>query len=270
MDRHKETTIDTNRYLDRIGYDGPRTACKTVLRNLQRHHLLHVPFENLDIHYGRPIVLDIDRTFDKVVNERRGGFCYELNGLFHALLCELGFDARRVSARVFDQGKRGPEFDHMAIVVRADELEWLADVGFGEFAMHPLRLDTDGPQDDPRGTFAIKTTGRLQRLVEKRAEGRGATPQYSFSLLSRELADFEPMCRYHQTSERSHFTRGKLISRPTPDGRITLTGDTLKIKSGAETVETPVRDAEEFESMLQRYFGITLAADRRGVTRGVS
>src|SRR5262245_27861823 len=117
-------------YLGRIGYTGSRAPTLEVLRALHRAHLYAVPFENLDIHAGRRIVLDQDALFQKVVTHRRGGFCYELNGLFAALLRKLGFDVTLLSGRVHNDGGFGPEYDHMTLLVKLDG-RWLADVGFG-------------------------------------------------------------------------------------------------------------------------------------------
>ena len=92
--------MDTEAYLERIGYRGPTRPTANVLRRLHRMHLLSIPFENLDIHWKRPIVVDVEAFYRKIVDHNRGGFCYELNGLFNALLRELGFETRLLSARV--------------------------------------------------------------------------------------------------------------------------------------------------------------------------
>src|SRR2546422_1042983 len=102
-------------YLERIKVDRNLSADKETLEYLQRQHLLHVPFENLDIYMGQPILLDVAQFYQKIVRDRRGGYCYECNGLFHDLLLSLGFDSRMVSCRVMNGKKVGPEFGHMAV-----------------------------------------------------------------------------------------------------------------------------------------------------------
>ena len=125
-------SVDATAYLKRINYRGPLAPTAETLRRLQVAHLLSVPFENLSIHTGEPIVLDDDALFEKIVVRRRGGFCYELNGLFAALLRALGFHVEMLSAGVVSQaGEFGPEFDHMTLLVSLAE-RWLADVGFGD------------------------------------------------------------------------------------------------------------------------------------------
>src|ERR1039458_10379901 len=137
-------------YLERIGYSGSTEPSAETLRALQRAHMFAVPFENLDIHLGRPIVCDEDRFLHKIINERRGGFCYELNGAFSALLRALGFQVTLLSARVAgaDGDTDGPDFDHLTLRVDLPgstnhgltaEVPWLADVGFGEGFLEPLR-----------------------------------------------------------------------------------------------------------------------------------
>lgn len=136
--------MNTDRYLERIGLREVELAPdEKSLCLLQRSHLLSVPFENLDIHWKRPIILDTGKFYDKIVGEKRGGFCYELNGLFNELLISIGFETRLVSARVFNGKTHGPEFDHAAIIVKIGNEEFLADVGFGDFAAEPLRLVLD-------------------------------------------------------------------------------------------------------------------------------
>ncbi len=144
--------MNTSDYLKRINYTGPLTPNLEVLNKLQKAHLLAVPFENLDIHYGHVIDLKVDRSFNKVVKSKRGGFCYELNSLFHELLVQLGFQTKRISARVYDEQKGyGKEYDHMALVVTIDGMEYLADVGFGEFTFHSLKMVQGAMQKDERG-----------------------------------------------------------------------------------------------------------------------
>src|SRR6267378_5734849 len=133
--------MEIDPYLRRVGYFGEIEPTETTLRSLHRAHMFSVPFENLDISLGREIICDESRFLHKIVDERRGGFCYEMNGAFAALLRELGFQVTLLSARVgAGDGRDGPEFDHMALRVELEE-DWLADVGFGDSFVDPLRLE---------------------------------------------------------------------------------------------------------------------------------
>src|SRR6266849_8664811 len=134
---HLEERVDIAAYLRRIGYTGPVTATLPTLRQIHRAHLLAVPFENLDIPLGHPIVCDEDTFVRKIVERRRGGFCYEMNGAFAALLRTIGFEGTLLSARASRKdGSYGPEFDHLALRVDLDA-PWLADVGFGDSFLDP-------------------------------------------------------------------------------------------------------------------------------------
>jgi N-hydroxyarylamine O-acetyltransferase len=223
---------------------------------------LTVPFENLDVAFGRTIVIDEGAILTKVVELRRGGFCYELNGAFAALLRALGFRVTMLSARVARaNGGEGPEFDHLALRVDLEEA-WLADVGFGELFLEPLRLEPSREQSDPDGTFRLVHHGLVQdgsRLHLEKAEHDGIwKPQYSFSLQPRRLDEFAGMCHYHQTSPESSFTQKRLCTRATPEGRITVSEKKLIVTSKGERQERVLASEDEWISTLQEQFGIKL------------
>ncbi len=248
-----------NAYLERIGYRGLLRPSIEVLRGLHRRHLLSVPFENLDIHLGRPIILSDAAFYDKIIRHRRGGFCYELNGSFAALLERLGFRVSMLSARVARKdGGFSPDFDHMTLLVRLKE-RWLADVGFGDLFTEPKRLDMSDPQSDD-GKFYRITRIRDGRLVSRWDEKRNSwEPQYVFTLRPRRLADFIPRCRWQQTSPDSHFRKGRLITRLTSTARVTLTDTKFIVTKGSKRVERPVRNPKEFSTLLRRQFGVYLS-----------
>jgi N-hydroxyarylamine O-acetyltransferase len=239
------------RYLQRIGFTGvPRTdlAC---LRALQRAHLLSVPFENLDIHLGRRIALDVGAMVGKIVDDRRGGFCYELNGSFAALLAGLGFSVTMHEALVTDTSVR---FDHLALLVAIGSDRYLADVGFGAFADEPLDAVDRGEQHDTAGTFRIADhpDGWLHVTGP-----RG--PEYRFSSEPSALQDFQPGCSFHQTPA-SHFAQSTVCSLRTAGGRVTLSGLTLtETVDGARTT-TDLMPAELGAVLVDR-FGVRLADD---------
>ncbi|WP_017660606.1 arylamine N-acetyltransferase family protein [Baaleninema simplex] len=250
--------MNINHYLERIRYSGDLNLSVEVLRALQESHLLTVPFENLDVHYGRAIELDLDRIYKKVVLSQRGGFCYELNGLFYELLKGLGFQVKRISARIFarNQGSER-EFDHLVTIARLDDRDFLLDVGFGEFTLHPLTIKPGIVQQDPRGNFIIeKHEGDVYR-VDKIENGE-VEPQYLFTLKERELSEFQEMCRYHQTHPESFFTRQRLISLARKNGRVTIAGNKLKISESDRVEEIELENEAMFESKLKEYFGVTL------------
>lgn len=249
-------TINSDTYLSRIGYTGSTEPTLDTLRELHQAHLLAVPFENLDIHLGREVVLDEARLVDKIVGDRRGGFCYELNGAFAALLRALGFRVSLLSAGVAaPDGKIGPPFDHM--LLRVDLAQpWLADVGFGDNFVQPIRL-TDDPQPDGDRSFQVLNDG--QHCILRRIDGIGDwATQYRFSLTPHELADFAGMCQYHQSSPDSHFTRNRVCSRLTPTGRISLTDTRLIVTENGERHETAIACDAAFHEALRQHFDIAL------------
>ena len=252
--------MDIDAYLTRIGYKGSREPTVDTLNQLHRAHLLAVPFENLDIHLGHAIGLSPASFFDKIVRRRRGGFCYELNGLFGWLLEQLGFAVVMLSARVYDGARPGPEFDHLVLLVEAGE-KMIADVGFGDSFLEPLRLDSavEVVQD---GSAYRLTRSRADQILERRRESNWE-PQYVFSLTPRRLMEFSAMCERQQTSPDSHFTRKTVCSLATLDGRITLSNSRLITTAGGRRVERDIESVEEYRRLLATHFGIDLADEPR-------
>lgn len=252
MDGQPMSDEDARSYLERIGADRPRWADADALRMLHGQHLHTVPFENLSIHLREPIVLDRARLHDKIVGRRRGGFCFELNGLFAELLRTLGFGVSLLAGRVFtEEGELGPPGEHLALWVRAGE-PWLVDVGFGRNALHPLRLNADGTQHDPDGEFTVAPTadGDLDLL-------RGGVRQYRVETRPRQLSDFRPLCYFMQYSPDSHFTRSLVCTIRTGEGRVTLSGNQLITTIGEQRDERTLAEDELLDA-YREYFGIVL------------
>jgi N-hydroxyarylamine O-acetyltransferase len=249
--------MDINQYLKRIHYVSPVSPSLEVLSKLQMLHLLNVPFENLDIHNNTKI--NLTNLFDKIVTRERGGFCYELNGLFYELLVQIGFSVKMVSARVYD-GKKdySAEFDHMALVVKLADDNYLVDVGFGEFLLSPVKIELNKEISDPRGIFKIEAFSELYKVVKKKNADGSFIPEYIFSEKERQLEEFYDRCTYHQTNGESHFMQKRICSLPTTNGRITLTGNTLKITESGEVKERVLNNEDEFTQELWNYFRIEL------------
>ncbi|MFF1909863.1 arylamine N-acetyltransferase [Kitasatospora sp. NPDC058218] len=251
LDGLTDTQVDA--YLARIGVPRPDRPSPAALAELHRAHLGTVPFETLSIGFGEPVLLATGALFEKLVTRRRGGFCYELNGLFAELLRALGYRVELLGARVFDGDRTGPPFDHLALRVDLDG-PWLADVGFGRFSHLPLRLDERGPQRDPGGGFTLVPHGddELDVLMDGR-------PEYRLGLRPHRLADFVPTCWWQTTSPDSHFTRSSTCSRLTADGgRITLGGARL-IRTGPDGARTEdLLDEADALAAYREHFGITL------------
>ena len=252
-----QTNMNKKSYLARIGIEETDVAADLEsLKLLQRQHLLTVPFENLDIHWRRPIILNDNCFYNKVVGEKRGGFCYELNGLFYELLKEIGFQNKIISARVSKgDGDFGAEYDHLAIITQIGSDEYLVDVGFGSFTAEPLKFAVDVEQQDDNGVFLIRKYDDSYFEVVRR-DGDVWQGEYIFTPLQCDLMEFSGMCQFHQTSPESHFTRGKVCSLMTRGGRKTLTDEKFIETVNGEKKEISVSSAEQFNRILMREFSI--------------
>lgn len=257
------------KYLARIGYSGPVAADYPTLLALHRAHLLAVPFENLDIHAGRKITVGAENAYRKIVEERRGGFCYEQNGLFGAVLAQIGFGVTYLSGRVArSTGGWGPEFDHLALLVEIPEGEpYLADVGFGESFREPLRWNDTGPQAEGDREYRLSET--LEgRVLSQKLPGKDWQDQYILSVMPRSLDDFAAMAHYHQTSPESGFTRNPLISQALPDGRISLTGTQFIVTRQGQRTEHSVDGPAAYFEKLGQEFGVELLPELRQTLEG--
>jgi N-hydroxyarylamine O-acetyltransferase len=256
--------VDADRYLARIGADRLTGPSPESLRTLHLAHLYAVPFENLDIHLGRPIVLDSDRLVAKVVDQRRGGFCYELNGAFAELLRALGYEVGLLAAGVARPDRSfGPPFDHLALDVRlpGQPDRWLADVGFGEGLIEPLRFEIGEKHEQDTGTYWLEPDDDHIVLFRRRTPDANPEPQYRFVDRPHDLFEFTPMCRYHQTSPDSPFLRGRVCSLATPTSRLTLTDSSLIVAEEGTRTETPMLDDAAYRRALREHFGIDVTGD---------
>ena len=248
-------------YLHRIGYTPDIKVDFKTLCGLQAAHMLTVPFENLDIGLHRPILLDEKSLWDKLITHKRGGFCYELNGLFAWLLKEVGFDVTYFNARVCSQKDNtfGMDFDHLTLMVRIphESTRWLVDVGFGDSFTQPLNIDDTNEQVQGLRGYWLEPSNNGYQLWQRNYDG-SRERQYFFDLTPRHFPDeYLDACLYHQTSPESMFTRKRIITRLMADGRISLDDEKLIITTNGERTTQEVKE-EERTSLLKKYFDVTL------------
>ncbi|NYZ63876.1 arylamine N-acetyltransferase family protein [Luteimonas deserti] len=247
--------MDVERYLERLRLTPPAKADAAALLDLHQAHLLHVPFENLSIHWREPMTLATDHLFRKIVEARRGGFCYECNGLFAALLHALGFGTTLLSARVArDAGGFSPEFDHLVLLVEL-ERPWLVDVGFGQSFRTPMPLVTGHVHADPGGEYRLLEAGGIWTLEGRTAEGTW-TPRFAFERLPRRIEDFQNMFEFHRDAPTSHFHKAPLATIATGSGRTTLSGRRLIRTAHDGSRQAHELPDEEIPAALAREFGI--------------
>ena len=236
-------------YLRRIEYGGPLSADYPTLRALQRAHLLAVPFENLDVQLGLEPPHDIDGIFGKIVTGRRGGWCYEMNGLFGWALRELGFTVDFVGAAV-SRDKKGDDalMNHLALIVHL-ERPYLTDVGFGDGPLLPLPL-TVGSVNDGRFDYAITRNDGWWRLHNR----DGST--YDFTEEPHALEHFAAKAHAQATDPTSHFVANLHCARLTDDGVVTLTNASLREQRRREMREETAQNAGALSTILAERFGI--------------
>jgi len=250
--------MDLGKYLKRISFSGKLEPTTECLIKLHECHVMSIPFEALDIEFGKTISLDINKIYKKVVLNKRGGYCYELNQLFNHLLTEIGFESQLISARVVKDKKQWPEFDHMAIVVKLDSL-WLVDIGYGDLFIKPIKIELNTVQKDRNKTYKIISLQENELLLtESLAKSNSFIPKYQFNTIPRSPADFEEQNTFKQTSAESHFVKNRICTLPIKNGRKTILNNTFKVIFNQETTEKEITSYKELQTILFKEFDIKI------------
>lgn len=252
-------------YFHRIGYTGPRTPTRATLDGIVLAHVAAIPFENLDVLLGRPIALDVPALLRKLVHERRGGYCFEHNGLLLHMLESLGFAVVPISARVRLQRPRDfiPPRTHMFLRVELEGESWLADVGVGGLSpTSALRLDTDTEQTTPHEPRRIvRDDGKYFHQAHVAGEW---TDVCEFTLEQMPPIDREVANWYTSAHPASHFKNRLLVARSGADGqRHTLLNTQLSWRSAAGLERREIADPDELLVVLADVFGLRFPAGTR-------
>ncbi|MBW1600835.1 arylamine N-acetyltransferase [Streptomyces sp. JJ66] len=261
--------VDLEAYLARTGYAGgePKPDLAT-LRELHRAHVARIPFENLEITLGRPVPLDLGALQDKLVRRRRGGYCYEQNSLFAAILERVGFSVTGLAARVLngERDKLRPA-THMLLLVEIDGQRWIIDVGFGgDGPQAPLALSGGAEVRQGAWTFSlIREPDDAWVLRTLRPDGW--FDLYMFTDHAVFPPDYEVANYYVSTHPSSPFTSRPVVQRAEPQRRTALLGTRLQVDH--PDGERDVRDIaeHEFGAVLGRIFGIDLSSEEVEVLR---
>ena len=249
-------------YLERIGYAGDLRPSAAVLAALHLAHATHIPFENLDVLRGVPIRLDLESLQGKLVDARRGGYCYEHNLLFAAVLETLGFQLTRLAARVRYRAMQTNPRTHMLLLVDVDGAKWLADVGFGaEGLLLPVPFGSEEESRQFAWTYRVAKSGDHWVLQSQHAEGW--IDLYAFTLEPQLPIDYEIANYYTSTHPESRFRKTLTVQLPTPDGRTALRNRDLIVDTGAATTTRVMADDEEIRRVLGTTFGLAAPADLR-------
>ncbi len=250
---------DRQRYLERIGADGPAVPDKNTLDRLILAHQRAVPFENLDVFdAGRDILLDTASLYDKIVGRRRGGYCFELNALFMSLLLDLGFDCFPIAVRVVWHLDCYMPVTHRAGVVQIGGKRYFCDVGFG--GPQPgaaLDLDDPAPQRAGADTFVFEKDDDGDTVLARlTADGRERL--LKFSERPCRNVDFLAPNEYQSKNPNSGFKRARMLNLATDAGSVSITGDVLKIHHNGRVTEKTLETGEELTRALMEYFGLAV------------
>lgn len=247
-------------YFERIAYRGEIKADLATLRSLMRHQLLSVPFENLDVQAGKIISLVPEDIVAKIVQRRRGGYCYEVNGIFSMALQALGIPYRYVAARPMFYPARRPR-THMAIIATVDGLDWLCDLGFGSYGLRePIRIDTfDVEVQQDHDTFMLGKSEVGEIVLKAKVEGEWSN-QYGFDLSRQEWVDFVPANYMNSTHPDAIFVKQYVVLLHTEGGRKIFSGDTFKVVEQG-SISKSVIAPEDRAALLSREFDLHVAPD---------
>ena len=254
--------LDLEAYLGRIGYSGRLQPVPAVLEAIHLAHATHIPFENLDILLKRPIRLDLASLQAKLVTGGRGGYCFEQNLLFSAVLQRLGFSVTQLAARVLYRSRRKLPRTHILLRVDVDGATWLADVGFGlEGLLLPVPFGSGREARQFAWTYrAVEADGEwiLQSL-----RNDSWMNLYSFTLEPCLAVDFEPANHYTATHPDSRFVRTLTVQLPTPEVRYLLRNRELVLDRGGTVTRRVLADDDELLAVLAEVFGLSFPAGTR-------
>jgi N-hydroxyarylamine O-acetyltransferase len=250
--------LDLARYFERIRFRGEARAELATLRALHLAHALAIPFENLDIQLGRPVRLDVETVFAKLVGARRGGYCFEQNTLFAAVLEQIGFKLTRLCGRV-RMGRPAdappPPRTHMVLRVELDEGPYLADVGFGgDELLYPIPLQAGGEQAQESWCYALAREGHTWVLRSRQPEGW--IDLYTFSEEPQFAIDYEVANHFTSTHPASRFVQTLTVQRVTPEVRYLLRNRDYEEVRANGRVRRELASAEELLEVLDRTFGL--------------
>lgn len=243
-------------YFERIKYEGKVDVSYETLYGLHVAHTLNVPFENLDVFNRKPILLDRESLYRKLVKNKRGGYCFEMNGLFSTILKEIGFKVTDLLARGTMDGKSYCAKLHQVLMIEIDDKKWLVDVGYGNNGITaPVLLEEGTDQHQFTHIYRLIRDAKFGYVLQKKEDDEYRY-MYGFTLDECYPMDYLVANHFTSTFLDSFFTRIKFCTMPTKTGRITLTDDHFKVISNGQVTETKVSGDTEFSELLKKYFDL--------------
>lgn len=255
----KIQAVNAVAYLKRIGLK-VHSPGASFLKALHYHHLLTIPYENLDFHYKKRVILKVDSLFDKIIIRNRGGIAYELNILFYHLLHQLNFKVRLLSAEFLNNSHLTNPFDHVVVLVLdVDGNNYLCDVGQNNSFQYPKLLKEGISHLDNTHYYKFEQDINENWILQKSTDNSHFNAIYQFTLHPKEMIEFIPRCNDHQDQLDGPFLQEKFISQLFKIGRITLTSRKLITNLYGELKEKDILNEDEFLVHVEQYFGIRKA-----------
>ena len=240
-------------YLNRIGFTGTALPDLATLTRIQHGHMLSIPYENLDVQLGRPLGFDVDAQLEKLVNQRRGGWCYEMNGVFGWALTQIGFNVTRLAGAVARASLGDAQIgNHLVLRVDLDQ-PYLADVGFGDCPLAPVPLRNHAFTHGFLDMRMEDLGGQWWRL---HSHARGSVPSFDFSLDPALTAELAPSCSRLQSKPDSPFVQNLVCMRHAHGRLLQLRGKTLTVLRAGRTDRRELATAAELQGVLRNLFGL--------------
>lgn len=253
----EEKKFNIDDYLERIGYKGGLEISSKTLRELHVGHVTHIPFENLHPLQGKSVSLNREDLFEKIVHQKRGGYCFEMNGLFSHVLKELGFQVTDVFARVYrpDFGFSGRA--HQVLIVDVDGERWMADVGFGgNGPIAPVKIEEDTEQEQYGRYYRLKSHPVHENVLEFKVED-GYETVYAFTSEACYPMDYDIANHFTSTHPDSVFRKLIMCTMPTKEGRVSMFDNNLKVIENGKVEQKVLESDNEIRQALVEYFGLS-------------
>lgn len=252
--------MNVSKYLERIHFEGALTPSLSLLHEIHHRHIEGIPFENINNYLGIPVSLDPDALYEKIIVKKRGGYCYELNGLFHLLLLNLGFDARLLPAKLYENEILLEHSLHSVVHVKFDHQDLLLDVGYGSNGqLYPLIMNEQEQWQKDNLYKLFKNGGEI--IFSRFKEKDDWHQLMKISLDEVNLSFFNLRNLYHQEDNSSIFKRNLMCSLQSKNFVKSIKNSLFSFTQEENTLLKTVKDDNDFLNVLKKYFAIEISKD---------